>query len=49
MGTKLTRKQVEEIVKSAREKGERPNFCEANLSGVDLRRADLREANLSGA
>ncbi|GIK41049.1 MAG: hypothetical protein BroJett011_48820 [Chloroflexota bacterium] len=49
MGTRLTRKKVEEIIRSAREKGQKPNFCRANLRGVDLHRTDLREANFSGA
>jgi uncharacterized protein YjbI with pentapeptide repeats len=54
MGAKLTREQVEQKVKSAREKGEMPILRRATLSGTDLNRANLRgailtEAKLSGA
>ncbi len=50
----LTREQVEQIVKEAREKGERPNLSgaklsRANLSGANLSRAKLSGANFSGA
>ncbi len=53
MADKLTREDVERIVKEARENGERPNFSDADFSGmdlegVDLRGADLINANLSG-
>lgn len=45
----LTREQVEQLVKSAREKGRRPNFREAKLIEVDLMEVDLAEADLSKA
>ena len=50
MGDKLIREQVEQIVKSAREKDERPNLRGADLSeayfiGANLKVANLREAN----
>ncbi len=52
MGKKLTRQQVEKIVREARKKGERPDLSgvdlsKAELSGVDLSRANLSWANLS--
>ncbi len=46
MSDKLTREDVERIVKEAREKGESPNFAGANLYKADLFKADLKEANL---
>jgi hypothetical protein len=45
----LIREQVEQIVREAREKKERPNLSEADLIGADLIGADLRRAYLSGA
>jgi uncharacterized protein YjbI with pentapeptide repeats len=51
---KLTRKQVEQIVKEAWQKGERAdlrgaNLIEADLNGANLSGADLIEADLSRA
>jgi hypothetical protein len=46
---KLSREEVEEIVREAREKGERPDLSTANLSGTDLSEAELTRANLSAA
>ena len=47
--TLLTRKQVEQVVRSSRGKGERPNLREAELIKVDLLEADLAEVDLSKA
>ncbi len=44
----MTRTQVEQIIKDAREKGERANLSGANLSRLNLRGADLSEVNLVG-
>ena len=51
---KLTRAQLLQAIKLARDKGEGPdlrrvNLDGANLSGVDLRGANLRGALLGGA
>ena len=46
---KLTREQVEKIVKAAREKQEQPNLRGADLSDVYLNQADLSLADLGGA
>ncbi len=49
MADKLTREDVERIVKEAREKQQRPDLRGADLRGADLRGADLERANLRGA
>jgi uncharacterized protein YjbI with pentapeptide repeats len=46
---KLTREQVEQIVKGAREKRERPDLRGVDLTVADLNGAHLSEANLRGA
>jgi hypothetical protein len=46
---KLTREQVEQIVREARERGERPDLSKADLSWADLSWANLTEANLTEA
>jgi uncharacterized protein YjbI with pentapeptide repeats len=45
----LTRAQIEQIIKEAREQGERADLSGANLNRVNLRGADLREVTLIGA
>lgn len=45
----MGREEVLEIVRVAREKRERPDLREANLSGVDLSEVDLSWANLNRA
>ena len=45
----MTREEVLKIVSEAREKGERANLIEADLTGADLIRADLTEADLARA
>jgi uncharacterized protein YjbI with pentapeptide repeats len=45
---RLTRADVERIVKEAREKGERPDLSDTDLSQVGLSRANLSEADLKG-
>lgn len=45
----MTRDEVLAIVAAAREKNERVDLCEANLSGVDLSGVDLSEVDLSEA
>jgi hypothetical protein len=47
--SRLTRGQVEQIVKEAHEKGERPNLSGADLREADLIKADLSEADLNRA
>jgi uncharacterized protein YjbI with pentapeptide repeats len=46
---KLTREEVERIVKEAPGRGELPNLREVDLSNMDLSEADLSVANLFGA
>jgi hypothetical protein len=46
---KLTREQVEQIVREAREKGKRPDLNRVDLSGANLSGVDLSGADLSGA
>ncbi len=46
---KLTREQVEQIIKEARAKGERLDLSWANLEETDLSGVDLSWADLSGA
>jgi uncharacterized protein YjbI with pentapeptide repeats len=47
--TKLTREQVEQIIKSAREQGTQPDLKDSNLFGVDLTGMNLGGVDLSGA
>ncbi|MCL4297795.1 MAG: pentapeptide repeat-containing protein [Anaerolineae bacterium] len=54
MGRRLIREELEQIVESARKKGERPDFREMDLSGLDLRGMNLHLSefigpNLAGA
>ena len=45
----MTRDEVLRIVREAQGRGERPNLTGANLRGADLRWANLNGANLYGA
>ncbi|CAB0577380.1 pentapeptide repeat-containing protein [Corynebacterium diphtheriae] len=47
--SRLTREDVEKIVKKAGEEGKTPYLCDVDLHGVVLSGADLRGANLWGA
>jgi hypothetical protein len=49
MAKKLSRDEVEEIVRVAREKGERPDLRGVDLKELDLSGADLGEADFFGA
>ena len=54
MTNKMTPQRVKEAVAAARAKGHRPDFCGADLSGLnlsfmDLHNADFRDADLSNA
>lgn len=46
---KLTQEQVKQLVREARERGERPDLNESDLNGADLSGADLSLADLTGA
>lgn len=46
---KLSREEVLEIVRVAKEKGERPDFSTVDLSGLDLSEVELTRANFSAA
>ena len=46
MSARLTRNEVFESVRQAREIEERPDLCRANLCGANLRDANLRRTNL---
>lgn len=47
--SKLTREQVETIIRAARREYTYPDFEDANLAGLDLSGLDLDGANLAGA